>query len=115
MKWKIEFYEDNKGSIPVDQFYQSLTSKAEKAKFDWVIDLLEEMGIELGMPYARPIKSTALWELRPMSNRILYFLLAKENTFVLLHAFRKKTQETPKRHIEIAIERMHDYIERRDD
>ena len=115
MKWEIEFYEDSRGNVPVDEFYQSLTSKEEKVKCDWIIDLLEELGIELGMPYARPIKGTPLWELRPMANRILYFLFTKENTFVLLHGFRKKTQETPKRHIEIALKRMDDYIERRDD
>ena len=48
------------------------------------------------------------------SSRILYFLVDKENAFVLLHAFRKKTQETPRKHIEMALERMRDYIERRD-
>lgn len=69
------------------------------------------MGIELGMPYARPIKGTELWELRPMSNRILYFLVDQKGVFVLLHAFRKKTQETPRKHIRIALERMRDYRE----
>jgi len=114
MQWDVEFYEDRRGKVPVEDFYNSLASKKEKAKFDWIIDLLGEMGIELGMPYARPIKGTELWELRPMFNRILYFLLDKENAFVLLHAFRKKTQETPRKHIEMALERMRDYIERRD-
>jgi phage-related protein len=115
MKWEIELYEDIRGNIPVDQFYRSLTSKAEKAKMVWVIDLLQELGIELGMPYARPVKSSVLWELRPMSNRILYFLFTRDNRFVLLHAFRKKTRETPEKHIETALKRMRDYIERNDE
>ncbi|MDQ7827242.1 MAG: type II toxin-antitoxin system RelE/ParE family toxin [Candidatus Eremiobacteraeota bacterium] len=112
MKWNVEFYEDAKGNIPVEDFYVSLSSKKEKAKFDWIIDLLEMMGIELEMPYARYLKDTGMWELRPASNRILYFLYDGKNTFVLLHAFRKVTQRTPSPHIEIALKRMLDYIKR---
>ena len=39
-----------------------------------------------------------IWELRPGFNRVLYFYF-ENNTFVLLHMFRKKTQKTPKSEI----------------
>ena len=35
-----------------------------------------------------------IWELRPGNNRVLYFYF-RDNKFVLLHQFRKKTQKTP--------------------
>ena len=39
----------------------------------------------------------------------------KENTFVLLHVFRKKTQKTPKKEIEKAKVEREDYLKRRGD
>ena len=42
-----------------------------------------------------------IWELRPLRNRFLYAYY-KDNRFVILHHFLKKTQKTPKREIEQA-------------
>lgn len=70
------------------------------------------------MPYVKHIQGDAyrgLWELRiKLANdtpRIFYFL-SLENTFVLLHGFLKKTDETPKRELDIAKRHMEDYRRR---
>lgn len=42
-----------------------------------------------------------LWEFRPGHNRVLFFY-HKDNTYVLLHHFRNKTQKTPRREIDKA-------------
>jgi phage-related protein len=47
-------------------------------------------------------------ELRPGFNRVLYFYF-ENNTFVLLHMFRKKTQKTPKTEMEKAHKECNDY------
>ena len=52
-----------------------------------------------------------IWELRPGNNRVLYFF-CRENTFVLLHHFRKKTKKTPRREIEKAKRERDDYLRR---
>ncbi len=52
-----------------------------------------------------------IWELRPGSNRVMYFYF-KNDTYVLLHMFKKKTQKTPKSEIEKAIKECNDYKER---
>lgn len=52
-----------------------------------------------------------IWELRPGSNRVL-FVAWFEGKFVLLHAFPKKTQKTPKREIDQAIREVIDLRER---
>ena len=52
-----------------------------------------------------------MYELRPTRERIFFFYW-KDNTFVLLHHFVKKTQKTPLREIEQAERRMKDYLER---
>lgn len=54
-----------------------------------------------------------IWELRPGNNRIFYFFF-QENTFVLLHQFRKKSQKTPKHEIERAKRERDDYLFRKE-
>lgn len=46
-----------------------------------------------------------------LSNRILYAYV-KDNTFVLLHHFQKKTQKTPAAEIEKAKRELEDYKRR---
>lgn len=60
--WEIEYYEDAKGRWPVKEFIDVLGVKG-RAKVAWTIDLLEEFGVSLGMPYAEHVEGE-LWELR---------------------------------------------------
>ena len=55
-----------------------------------------------------PLKGD-IWELRPLDNRIMYAYW-KDNTFVLLHYFNKKTQKTPKSEIQIAKNNLKDFF-----
>jgi len=55
-----------------------------------------------------------IWELRPGNNRVLYFY-QKNNTFMLLHQFRKKTQKTPRREIFRANAERDGYMARKED
>ena len=97
-------------------FIKSL-SKKEAAKIYREIDLLEQNGIYLNFPHSSGIcRYKDLWDLRIKfsSNniRIIYFLDI-ENTFILLHGFRKKTQRLSKRELEIAKARIEDYLKRK--
>jgi hypothetical protein len=47
--FNVEYYEVREGICPVREFIDSLDVKA-KAKMVRTIDLLEEFGIDLGMP-----------------------------------------------------------------
>jgi len=111
--WEIEYYMAANGRIPVKEFIDALNFK-EKAKVARTIDLLEEFGINLGMPYAEHVEGE-LWELRArLSNnryRIIYFLITGEK-FIMLHGFVKKTQKISKNELEIAKKRLRDYISR---
>ena len=53
-----------------------------------------------------------IWELRPGRNRVLFFY-HKDDTYVLLHHFLKKTQKTPRREIEKAKSERNDWITRK--
>ena len=75
------------------------------------LNILQEKGTAAGMPMLRHIQDD-IWELRPLSYRILF---AKEepDRFVLLHHFRKTTKKTPKKELEKAIRELTDYKRRR--
>jgi len=65
----------------------------------------------LDSQYIKKIINTNLWELRPKNNRIFFFY-HKNNSFILLHAFEKKTQKTPTKEIDTALRYMYDYLNR---
>ena len=98
----------------MEEFIDSLDAKS-RAGVVRTLDLLEEFGIDLGMPYARHIEKQ-LWELRIRHGRnryrIIYFIAAGQ-TFILLHGFTKKTGPVPRKDIEIAETRRDDYLSSR--
>jgi len=114
--YKINFYTDQSGNVPVRDYLDELASKNDKdsrIKFNKIqdyIQMLSENGTRAGEPYVKHLEGD-LWELRPLRDRIL-FIGWDGNRFILLHHFMKKTQKTPKREIEQAKRCMNDFIER---
>lgn len=120
MEWQVEYYKKENGNIPVLDYLLSLDAKIRAKAFS-EIELLEKHGSELREPYVKPLKGTqykGLFELRVKfaSNisRIFYFAY-RQNTFVLLHGFTKKTEITPQRELERALRYKEDYERRCDD
>ena len=107
--WPVEFYQDAHGRMPVRDFLRKLQS-VERASIYRCIELLRTYGPLLHMPYTRHIEGK-LWELRADATRVFYFCFL-EDRFVLLHAYRKKSQQAPRQEIERAIRYMQDYVER---
>jgi phage-related protein len=118
--FEIEFYENASGERPVEQFLDKLktaavTNKAERMRLNKIVshmDALAEHGTWIGRKITKHLDGE-IWELRPFDDRVLYFFVKDNRTFVLLHHFVKKTQKTPPREIETAKRRMADYIERK--
>jgi phage-related protein len=106
--WQIHFYEDHRGKSPVLDFINGL-APMDRARVNNGLRLLEEFGIDLGMPHARRIEGR-LWELRPGGNRLFYFLYT-ERRFVILHGFRKQSMKTPEKEIATALRRMKEILE----
>ena len=106
-EWVIVGYQDARGRRPVNEFLDALPPR-DRARVVRTIELLKTYGTELGMPYARHLTGK-LWELRVSSGRRAYRVLYFAHTghrLVLLHAFSKKTQKTPRREIDVALRRM---------
>ncbi len=111
MSWQIAFYQDSQGNIPVQDFIRQQPAKV-KAKILRYLDLLQDFDLSLGQPYVKKLAGSDVWELRVQHSsnyyRILYFA-ASGHSFVLLHAFLKKSARTPKNEIKLAENRIKDY------
>ena len=74
--------------------------------------LLEENGTNLPTTIVKHIEGE-IYELRPGNNRIFFFCV-DDDTFILLHHFRKQTRKTPKREILRAHAEISDYYMRKE-
>ena len=121
MAYKIIFYEKSNGKSDVWDFLEnlrkkSLSNKDARIQYKQItlyIELLHNNGTRLPENITKHIEEN-IWELRPGNNRIFYFY-CHENSFVLLHSFRKKTQKTPRREIEKAKMERDDFLSQRKD
>jgi phage-related protein len=102
MNWHITFY-NKKLKLQVMAFPEGIL-----ANFLHIAELVEEFGPQIGMPYTRKIGS-GLFEIRAKGKegiaRVLYCGLAGRE-LVMLNAFIKKTQKTPRKEIVLARKRM---------
>lgn len=78
------------------------------ADYTRIIELLIDYGPNLRLPHSRAM-GQGLFELRPRGKsgigRVFYCFVVKQRV-VVLHAFIKKTQQTPDRELKIARKRM---------
>lgn len=111
--YSIYFYKTQGEDYPVKDFLYELDKKS-RAKIWRYIDLLKEHGPDLLRPYADTVRDK-IRELRIPTTagnvRIFYFFVIDKN-IILLHAFKKKTQELPDQEINKAINNMKDFIYR---
>lgn len=105
MSWNIITFETPRGEKPVDDFFKTQSTQTQ-SKTIHLINLLELYGNTLGMPHSKRLDKN-LFELRIRGKqeiRILYCF--KKGEILLLHAFKKQTQKTPRKELETALKRM---------
>ena len=118
--YEIEFYETEDGKCPIWDFLEALRLKAPTNKDARIqhkqaslyIELLQQNGTHMNAEITKHLDD-GIWELRPGNNREFYFFY-QNDTYVLLHQFRKKSQKTPKREIEKAKAERNDYLRRKE-
>lgn len=118
--YEIEFYETEDGKCPIWDFLEALRLKAPTNKDARIqhkqaslyIELLQQNGTHMNAEITKHLDDS-IWELRPGNNRVFYFFY-QNDTYVLLHQFRKKSQKTPKREIEKAKAERNDYLRRKE-
>jgi phage-related protein len=115
MDWRVVYFRESGGRSPIEDFIERL-AQDEQVDVAVGIDMLRSHGIALGRPWVAPL-GKGLWELRVRSRRqlrILYFLHTGR-TFVLLHAFVKRTRKVPQSEIRVTTRRMNEYLRRSED
>ena len=106
---KVMFYEMASGRSPIKDFFSECSLGVRKDFFD-AVNLLEQ-GKKLTMPLNRPLANIRLGlsELRLKDRygqyRFLYFI-KKGEAIYLLHAFKKKTEELPKKEENVVLKRL---------
>ena len=98
MSWTIECYSEQVrleiNALPV----------GIRASYARLTCLLEEFGLDLRMPHSRAM-GDGVFELRPRGREGIarvFYCMKVGMKIIMLHSFIKKTNETPKRELEIA-------------
>ena len=104
-KLPARFYRNTTGSEPVREWLKSLAAKERRVIGKDVQKV--EFGWPLGLPVCRPLGG-GLWEVRSdlpsrSTARVIFCIVARQ--MILLHGFIKKTQQTPRRDLDIARQR----------
>jgi phage-related protein len=115
MEMRVEFYRTVHGRNPVEDEIDSLPKQAAAHAYQ-LLEEIEKRGFDATRVTFRLIRGK-LWEIKMKlpgigGYRVFSFSLEKER-ILLLHAFLKKTQKAPQRHVETALKRMADVLERR--
>ena len=107
MTWRVDFFTDERGSAPVEEYLTSLPVQ-HRAKILALIKMLEQEGPNLPFPYSSQIRGK-LRELQSQLGkdklRILYFGDVRR-VFVLLHGTVKRSAQLPEEDVRIAEARM---------
>jgi phage-related protein len=110
---EIIFFETDFGDKPVEEFLTGLDAAA-RAKLVRTLELLRTQQI-VPAKFWKKLSGSDLWEVRLEYAGNIYRVLAalaKYNRVILLHAFQKKSQKTPRQDIEIALQRQRRYLQR---
>ena len=102
MSYSVKLYKNNRGEEPVRRFIFIQNSQTQ-AKYVRMRRLLQDYGPHLAYPHAKHVVGN-LFELRIKGQteiRVFYAWIG--NSYFLLHAFKKKSQKTPRQEIEKAL------------
>jgi len=116
--FNIVFYANKRGDQPVKEYIDLLKKKADTDKNSRIklkkiyayLSILERNGTRAKIKYIKYLED-GIWEIRPLANRILFFYW-QNDTFVLLHHFKKRSRKTPRKEIEQAKRNRNDFLER---
>lgn len=99
------YFQTEQGRRPAEEFLDALDPAAQR-KFFFKRQLLEQFGPRLPEPHAKRLGG-GIYELRfpgrEADFRMLYFL--DGSWIIFTNGFKKQTQKTPRREIELAIQR----------
>lgn len=111
--WHFSHYETQSGRSPVDTFLDKLNADEQ------AVISKKERFVEERWPIDRPHvdlvdQRERIYELLVQHLRILFWPDEETRTLLALHGFKKKTNKTPRKDIELAVQRKVDWLARRE-
>ena len=107
--WEVVLYssKDGRDSVlkEIDSFGENEAIKVLK-----IVELLKMYGHSVLETHIKHI-DRKIWEIKIDRYRVLYFM-HREQHYILVRAFMKKTQKTPEGEVDIAEKRYADYLRR---
>ena len=108
----VNFYETHSGRSPIEDFISDLDKK-DQARFAEIIFGIEELGLEYCRVQFKPLRGK-LWEIKFSAAgggyRMAYVLINSDE-MVILHAFKKTSQKTQHRDLDLAEKRMKEVLD----
>lgn len=108
---KVIYYTTNNGDNPVKEFIAGF-SVAQKNKIVRILTYIEMYGLITAIPHIKKLTGSPLWEIRILGQdniRVLYAAIEKD-VILVLHGFIKKSQKTPGKELETAINRLNNWL-----
>ena len=108
---RIIYYLTSSSENPVKKFIGSLSEKQQR-KIARVLNYIEEYGLITAIPHVKKLTGTPLWEIRIVGqdNMRVFYARISSDSILLLHGFIKKSQITPRKEIETALNRLTDWV-----
>ena len=111
---EILFYKTQSGASPIEDFIDDLNAR-QAQKVTWVLRLIEELD-QIPKQYFKKLSGTDnIWEVRVKDGKEIFRLLGfwKDSKFIILvHAFKKKSQQIKKSDLKLAERRKREYLMR---
>lgn len=102
---KAELFEKTRGNSPIADYIGSLDAKDAKKITNYIDRLVDDGGL-LRLIKTRDVKQfrghNNLYELRPSYFRVFFYI--KDEICRMLHIFRKKSDETPRKELNKALQ-----------
>lgn len=102
--YKINFYQDAQGRQSIKEYLDALQAAADSSKDSRIklkkiyesLEVLALTGTRAGIPYVKHIQDD-LWELRPLRDRIFFFLLAGRQAYLASPLHKANPKNSPPR------------------
>ena len=110
-KTTILYYTTSSGENPVKKFIESLNERQQK-KVTRITSYIVEYGLTAAIPHVKKLTGTVLWEIRIVGqdNIRVFYASVTVGSIILLHGCIKKSQQTPTREIQTALNRLTDWV-----
>lgn len=112
---KIIYYATITEENPPLNFLDSLSEKQQR-KILRIIANIKKYGLTTAISHIKKLTGTPLWEIRILGQDSIRFLYVTvlSDSILILHGFFKKTQQTPKKEIDTALNRFKEWTDRKE-